>query len=314
MFLSIGTYLLFTMYALCFGYPQCFWGYLVDYDHWPTHFYKALPLKSLWIKASAKWVNVNVKRQHYRHIQFNANMLTYKTSDCHKTDCHKTRWQSTHSLEDKQISYSIKVLHQIIYFNTCADLAEDAIRMEINLFRDVITLRDQSSHGVTFIFIIFTSRLRGHPSMAAVWPCSFLLGRSLPCLIDCHSVCVVNSKTGTWLSYPWQQINKQEAEQLERFLVMNCLCQSASLCSKHFLWSSVRQWWGGLRQNCTLCQCTAEDSVFLLSNLVNLLSLSVLKEVWANSCERNWIKATGVSDLCLQQCACALRAQMLEVK
>ena len=39
------------MYASCFVYPQCFGG--------PMHFCKALSWKSIWIKSSAKWMNVN---------------------------------------------------------------------------------------------------------------------------------------------------------------------------------------------------------------------------------------------------------------
>ena len=61
MFLPIGSYLLFTMHALCYGCTQCFWVYLVVYDHRPMHFCKALSWKSLWIKAPDKLINVSLQ-------------------------------------------------------------------------------------------------------------------------------------------------------------------------------------------------------------------------------------------------------------
>ena len=33
MVLPIGTYLLFTMFASCFGSTQYFWGFIVVFDH-----------------------------------------------------------------------------------------------------------------------------------------------------------------------------------------------------------------------------------------------------------------------------------------
>ena len=84
MFLPIGTYLLLlTTYVSCFGYPQCFWGYLVVHDHWPMHFCKALSWKSLWIKASAKWINVNYEVRLWFSI-------SYKMS---KTVCVCVSWE-----------------------------------------------------------------------------------------------------------------------------------------------------------------------------------------------------------------------------
>ena len=51
--------ILFTMCASCFGYPQCYGAILlllsVTYA-----LCKALSWKSLWIKASPKWIHVNV--------------------------------------------------------------------------------------------------------------------------------------------------------------------------------------------------------------------------------------------------------------
>ena len=74
MVLPIGMYLLFIMYALCFGYSQYFGGSGClgshCYDQWPMHFCKALFWKLLWIKASAKWINVSVMSREKRSMSF----------------------------------------------------------------------------------------------------------------------------------------------------------------------------------------------------------------------------------------------------
>ena len=61
---SYGSFLLaliwfFTMYASCFGSPQCL-GLSCSVDQWPMYFCKAISWKSLWIKASATWIHLNV--------------------------------------------------------------------------------------------------------------------------------------------------------------------------------------------------------------------------------------------------------------
>ena len=58
-FFPLALIWFFTTYASCLGYPQCL-GQSRCYDQWPMHFCKALSWKSVWIKASAKWINVNV--------------------------------------------------------------------------------------------------------------------------------------------------------------------------------------------------------------------------------------------------------------
>ena len=50
-------------------------GALAIYDHWPMPFCKALSWKSLWIKASAKWINAHVNVLH-------CNMFRFAVTSC----------------------------------------------------------------------------------------------------------------------------------------------------------------------------------------------------------------------------------------
>ena len=61
MLLWFFHWFLFGFHNVCFmfGYPQCL-GLSRCYVQWAMHFCKALSWKSLWIKASAKCINVNV--------------------------------------------------------------------------------------------------------------------------------------------------------------------------------------------------------------------------------------------------------------
>ena len=57
-----------SLWHLFWGFSQCMihvWLLAMSrisrcYDQWPMHFCKALSWKSLWIKASAKWIHLNV--------------------------------------------------------------------------------------------------------------------------------------------------------------------------------------------------------------------------------------------------------------
>ena len=60
MFLPIGTYFPSQCMLHVLTTHNVFWSYLVVYDHSPTHFCKFLSWKSLWIKAAAKQIHVNV--------------------------------------------------------------------------------------------------------------------------------------------------------------------------------------------------------------------------------------------------------------
>ena len=61
MVLPIGTYFwLFTLCASCFGYTRNVFGAILLLLSVTYPLCKALSWKSLWIKASAKLINVNV--------------------------------------------------------------------------------------------------------------------------------------------------------------------------------------------------------------------------------------------------------------
>ena len=65
--LPFGTYFwLFTICASCFGYPQCFGAILLLSVTYALC--KALLWRLLWIKASAKWIHVNVNIYYYHYI------------------------------------------------------------------------------------------------------------------------------------------------------------------------------------------------------------------------------------------------------